>query len=155
MLVSIVYSFQWYDNLMDAKLKHLEMIQGVINRMGANSFMLKSWAVVIVSALFALAAKDTNGAFIIVAYLPTFVLWGLDGCYLRQERLFRALYINVAARQPEKVDFSMSTTPHDDDVDGWLGTCLSNTIAPFYGVIVMVIVLVMIAVFRMDIITQS
>ena len=41
-----VHSLQWYDNLMDAKLKHLEMIQGVINRMGANSFMLKSWAVV-------------------------------------------------------------------------------------------------------------
>ncbi len=41
---------------MEAKLKHLEMIQGVVNRMASNSFQLKGWSVVLVSALFALAA---------------------------------------------------------------------------------------------------
>lgn len=30
---------------MDNKLKHLELIQGVINRMASNSFKLKGWAV--------------------------------------------------------------------------------------------------------------
>ena len=43
---------------MDKKIKHLEMIQGVINRMASNSFLLKGWTVVLVSALFALAAND-------------------------------------------------------------------------------------------------
>ena len=39
---------------MDAKLKHLESIQSVINRMGANSFRLKGWGVVLISVLMIL-----------------------------------------------------------------------------------------------------
>ena len=38
---------------MDKKLKHLEMVQGVINRMASNSFMLKGWAVTLVAGIFA------------------------------------------------------------------------------------------------------
>ena len=45
---------------MDKKLKHLEMVQGVINRMASNSFMLKGWAVTLVAGIFALAGKDTD-----------------------------------------------------------------------------------------------
>jgi len=37
---------------MEKKLKHLEMLQGVINRMANNSFLLKGWSVVLISALF-------------------------------------------------------------------------------------------------------
>jgi len=133
---------------MDAKLKHLEMIQGIINRMGSNSFMLKSWAVVIVSALFALSAKDANGAFIVVAYLPAVVLWGLDGYYLRQERLFRELYKDVAAKQEANIDFSMSTAPYQLNVANWWQVCFSKTISPFHGVIVAVIIIVMLVVYR-------
>ena len=37
---------------MDRKMKHLEMIQGVISRMANNSFMLKGWAVTLVAGIF-------------------------------------------------------------------------------------------------------
>jgi len=37
---------------MENKIKHLEMIQGVINRMASNSFALKGWAVTLVSGIF-------------------------------------------------------------------------------------------------------
>lgn len=33
---------------MDAKLKHLELIQGVVNRLAADSVRIKAWAVVLV-----------------------------------------------------------------------------------------------------------
>ena len=46
----------------ERKLKHLEMIQGVINRLAANSFMLKGWSVFLISALFVLAARDDRKA---------------------------------------------------------------------------------------------
>ena len=36
---------------MQAKLKHLEFIQGVINRLTGDSFRIQGWAVVLVSAL--------------------------------------------------------------------------------------------------------
>ena len=40
------------------------MIQGVVNRLSLNSFLLKGWSVVLVSAMFALAAKDNQLFFV-------------------------------------------------------------------------------------------
>ena len=37
---------------MESKLKHLELIQGVINRLGSDSFRMKGWTVVLVAAVF-------------------------------------------------------------------------------------------------------
>lgn len=45
---------------MDARLKHLEFIQKAVQRMASNSFTLKGWSVVLVSALFALDAADAE-----------------------------------------------------------------------------------------------
>ena len=38
---------------MENKLKHLQMIQGIINRMASNSFALKGWSVTLVAGIFA------------------------------------------------------------------------------------------------------
>ena len=94
---------------MDTKIKHLEMIQGVINRMASNSFMLKGWAVTLVAGIFALSAKDTNKLYFIITYVPILVFWGLDAYYLRQERLFRKLYNKVRKQNENEIDFSMNT----------------------------------------------
>ena len=72
---------------MESKLKHLDLIQGVINRMANNSFLLKGWSVTLISALFALAAKDSNSLFIYLAYFPCVAFWSLDGYFLWQERM--------------------------------------------------------------------
>jgi hypothetical protein len=58
---------------MENKTKHMEFIQGVINRLSTNSFLLKGWSVVLVSALFALSASDSNSAFIFLAYIPAII----------------------------------------------------------------------------------
>ena len=70
---------------MENKRKHLELIQGVINRLSTNSFLLKGWSVVLVSALFALSASDSRPAFVLLAYIPASIFWGLDGFFLWQE----------------------------------------------------------------------
>ena len=80
---------------MESKTKHLELIQGVINRLSTNSFLIKGWSVVLVSALFALSAGNSNPAFIFLAYIPVLVFWGLDGYFLWEERKFRKLYDRV------------------------------------------------------------
>ena len=67
---------------MDKKMKHLEMIQGVISRMANNSFMLKGWAVTLVAGIFVLAGKDTDKLYFLVAYIPAIVFWVLDAYYL-------------------------------------------------------------------------
>jgi len=126
------------------KVKHLEMIQGVISRMAGNSFLLKGWAVLLVSALFALAAKDTQILFIFLAYFPAFTFWILDGYYLRQERLFRALYDKVRAMSEPDIDFSMDTSTVSAGVDSWAGVMFSSTLVIFHGTIVVSIVMIMV-----------
>lgn len=64
------------------KMMHLELIQGVINRMAHCSFLLKRWSVILVSGLFALAAKGADPLFVYLTYLPVIAFWILDGYYL-------------------------------------------------------------------------
>ena len=126
---------------MEAKLKHLEMIQAVISRMAHNSFLLKGWSVTLVAAIFALAAtRDTDTLFIvIIALLPTLMFWGLDAYFLRQERLFRRLYDHVRACSEADIDFSMYTLPYQADVAGWSAVVLSKTVLAFHLPIVLVV----------------
>jgi len=83
-----------------------------MERLSTNSFLLKGWSVVLVSALFALAAKDAKLVFVYLCYFPTVAFWGLDGFFLRQERLYRhrQLYEKVRLQPEDAVDFSMDTS---------------------------------------------
>lgn len=94
---------------MENKRKHLEMMQAIIERMAGNLFFLKGWAITLIAALFALAAKDANPKYIVVAYFPVITFWILDGYFLHQERLFRALYDHVRKLDESAIDFSMNT----------------------------------------------
>jgi hypothetical protein len=129
--------------MMENKRSHLEMIQGVVNRLSHNSFLLKGWSVILVSAMFAIAAKDSNMIFIYLAYFPAISFWGLDGYFLRQERLFRALYNHVRVLDAKDINFSMDTSIVNKDVDDWVTVTLSKTLRIFHGVIVVTIILVM------------
>ena len=125
---------------MELKEKHLEFIQDVINRMGQNSFLIKGWTITLVSALFALAAKDSNIKFVIVAYFPTIVFWVLDGYFLYQERLFRKLY--DITRNKESVDYSLNTKEVDNGSMDWINAIISKTIILLYGTILMTIIII-------------
>lgn len=95
---------------MENKIKHLEIIQGVINRMAGNSFALKGWAVTLIAGIFALASKDADKIYFLVAYIPVTVFWSLDSYYLLQERLYRSLYEKVRFLPEDKIDFSMKAS---------------------------------------------
>jgi len=128
---------------MEKKFKHLEFIQAIITRMANNSFMLKGWSVVLVSALFALSAKDRSLYFIYLAYFPAIAFWILDGYFLWQERLFRALYDGVRVKEEEAIDFSMNITPYLGKIDSWRKVMFSDTLKIFHGAIIGTIILVM------------
>lgn len=128
---------------MDSKLKHLELIQGVINRFSTNSFLLKGWSVVLVSALFALSASDSKVSFILLAYIPTIVFWGLDGYFLSVERLYRKLYDQVRVKENDDIDFSMDTSSLNEKDHPWASATLSKTLVPFYGSLLCSIIIVM------------
>lgn len=96
--------------MVDYKVPHLEMIQGVINRMARNSFALKGWAVTLVAGIFALSSKNTDKMYFLVAYIPILVFWGLDAYYLLQEKLFRALFNKTRTTDETIIDFSMDVS---------------------------------------------
>lgn len=121
---------------MEAKIKHLEFIQGVINRLSTNSFLLKGWSVVLVSALFALSASDSNVMFVYLAYIPACVFWGLDGYFLGLEKGYRKLYDRVREQEPEKVDFAMKISNDDRGFGKWVDATLSKSLIPFHGALI-------------------
>jgi hypothetical protein len=72
------------------KLKHLEFIQNVVNRMANTSFLLKGWSITIISALFAWRVKEAAKEVLWLGVALTFVFWFLDSYFLWHERMFRA-----------------------------------------------------------------
>jgi len=128
------------------KRAHLEMIQAVVNRMSVNSFLLKGWSVVLISALFALAAGDSEALFVYIAYFPAFAFWMLDAYFLRQERLFRKLFDRVRHLAETDVDFSMDTSVVDGDVAAWSAVVFSKTLLLFHGTVFGSIVIVMLVI---------
>jgi len=124
------------------KLAHLNMIQGVVNRLSQDSFLLKGWSVILVSALFALSANDSQPTFVILSFFPALVFWGLDGYFLHQERLFRKLYDHVRKLSEDDIDYSMNTSNVKNEVDHWLSVTFSKTLIAFHGVILGSIILV-------------
>jgi len=127
---------------MEKKLKHLELIQNVINRLANSSFFLKGWTVIFVAAVLGFATKDSKPIYVWLAAIPTVSFWLLDGFYLNQERLFRRLYDAVREMDEVDIDFSMNTVSYKQNGD-WIKVVFSKTLLPFYIPIMLVIVLVL------------
>lgn len=118
---------------MENKINHLEMIQGIINRMASNSFLLKGWSITLVAGIFALSTKDSNQKFFLITYVPLIVFWILDTYYLQQERKYRNLYDKVRCLDKDKIDFSMNITKDlETKRTGYIDCFLSISELMFY-----------------------
>jgi hypothetical protein len=123
-----------------ARIEHLKMIQGVINRLATCSFQLKGWVVTLAAALQVFLKGEANPAYLFVPALPVIAFWFLDGWYLRQERLFRRLYDNVRGEEAT-ADFSMDTQPFRKAVGSVMKVTFSRTLLLFYGPVLIVLLL--------------
>lgn len=95
------------NNACEKKMKHLEMVEGIIERMGNNSFQLKGWAVTLVSVIGALSAQGSDRRFFLLSFLPLVAFWLLDSFYLQKERKYRNLYKNISIKEESNIDFNM------------------------------------------------
>jgi hypothetical protein len=121
------------------KIAHLTLIQGVVNRMGNNSFLVKGWAVTLVAAIFALSAKDSDRHFAFMAFFPIIAFWTLDAYYLRQEKLYRWLYDEVANDVISSDKFSLKTQGGMSKVPNIFRLAMSSSIASFYVLITLLL----------------
>lgn len=126
-----------------SKEKHLEMIQAVITRMANNSFLVKGWSIVLVSALFVLAGKDTKLYFVYLGFFPALTFLFLDGYYTWQEKLFRALYDGIRIKQGE-TDYSLDASSYKGEVNSWFRTCFSSPLIILHGAVIFTIVMVLV-----------
>lgn len=122
-------------NNVERVVKHLEMTQAVMNRMGRNSFQLKGWSMtILVAAKVLIARTDLSNPFLILALIfPIIGFWLLDGYFIRQERLFRHIYDDV--RKQSDTNFEMNVTKHKSKSNcKWRAIFSSTALGIFYGV---------------------
>lgn len=129
---------------MEKKLKHLEFVQNVINRMANNSFIIKGWCITLVVALIALLEKENiNKNYIPFSFIPLLFFWFLDAFFLKTERQYRRLYAEVSKKDKKEIDFSMDITPYKECYGEAL---FSRTLLPFYlpliGIVLVIIFIV-------------
>ena len=99
---------------MEAKIRHLEMIQGSISQATGNSLRIKGFAMLLLVGAVALLLSDDGGSAIpvyfgLVLLALVVVLWVLDQHFLMEADLFRILYNQVQAQSDNTIDFSMDT----------------------------------------------
>lgn len=120
----------------EAKMKHLEFIQGVITRMNSNSFSMKGWMITIVSALLTVfaASQEMNELFLFVAIIPTLLFWLMDSYYLKTEKQYRLLFDDV--KTEKKDDFDMNANLYEI---AFIRVLFSKTEWPLYLTIIVLL----------------
>jgi len=115
-------------------IKHLEITQGVINRLAHNSFLIKGWSMTILAAaiLFLARVDNINSVYLTLSFIiPVIGFWILDGYFLWQERLFRGIYNDI--RNQEDTDFKMDIPAQlKKPKNQWSNATLSVTLIIFY-----------------------
>lgn len=103
-------NWDMYSAYSDGRIKHLDMVQAVVARLGGNGFVVKGWAITIAGAFLGFAITRENGWLSLVGSLPTLLFWFLDATFLRSERAFRLLFEEVRAGRAEPF-FMNATAP--------------------------------------------
>lgn len=101
---------------MEAKIRHLEMIQAAITQATGNSLRIKGFAMLLlVGAVALLLSGDDGGSAIpfhigVILLLLVVVLALLDYYFLREADMFRILYNQVQTQDEGAINFSMDIT---------------------------------------------
>ena len=127
---------------------HLEMLQGVIQRMAENSRSCKLWSITALSAVIFLAARTGVAWHTLIALIPLSLFFLLDVYYLSLERRFRGSYecmlkkLRTGTYGP---DDAYEITPIDFSI-GILAKCLrSPSVWLYYPPALIVAVMVFVA----------
>ena len=121
------------------KIAHLQMIQGVTDRMGGNLFYLRGWSITLLAGLFAISTSDLLkiAKWTPFLFFVLFILfWVYDAFFLSLERQFRGLYDKVRKMPEEEIDFAMNISEFKTHADKTLiAAMFSSTLFGFYGVL--------------------
>lgn len=123
---------------------HLEILQGVIERMASNSTSTKAWCITIVSAVLVIVAEKGKAELALLALLPTILFLTLDAYYLALEKGFRNSYKSFVTKvhdgtlTPQDL---YSVVPEGQTCTLQLEALKSYSVWGFYTVLVVLILL--------------
>jgi len=144
-----------YRDFHEGQLRHLEMIQAVVARLGQSGFLIKGWAITVTGAFLGFAVDRNQWELAVASIAPSLLFWLLDTTFLRNERLFRHLFTRVAAGQEEpffmgatgksyvdRIRQDASKDTSKDDVSSRCKTFVRETLLLFYGAMILIALLV-------------
>jgi hypothetical protein len=125
---------EFRDKWPEMRMKHLELVQNAITRMGANNANLKGYCMTMVAAVIGLSAAVSKEQ-IILYTLPLVLAFAvLDSAYLALERGFRNHFDSVRKQELDaRPDFHIYP-----EYSGFIGCFFSWSVAGFYGSIAII-----------------
>ena len=129
----------------DAVRTHLSIVQAVIQRMAGNSASCKTWCITLVAAMLVLVARTESSDYMQFAFIPALLFLILDTYYLALERNFRDMY-DAFVGKLHKGEVALSdlyvVRLRGRFCRQFVQSLGSFAIWPFYGVLVILILLV-------------
>ena len=125
----------------EMRMKHLELIQNALSRMGANSTNLKGYCITVVGAVIALSAAVQMPKILIYSLPLVIGMSVLDSTYLALEKGFRKKFNDVrTAKLDSEPDFEINPS-----YGSFIESYFSWSVIGFYGSTMLVIFILFIA----------
>ena len=131
-------------------IKSMEFCQDIIKRMADNSFRLKQFFLLAVTAIATIFSKFIFSEKLqyqfnidnLLFLIPLFIFPYLDAYYLKQERLFREIYNDFMTSINDKIvrkPFDMKPTKNQRSQFSIWNVIFSVSVAPFYFIIICIL----------------
>ena len=118
--------------------KEIDLIQGCINRMANNSFLIKGWALSVFAGATAFTQGENLSNLVLLVFttiIPFICFWVLDAYYLKIERKYRAMYNErIVKRNNNDMSDLYKLNPHKYEVNSIAKIMFSQTLFVFYGI---------------------
>lgn len=128
--------------------KEIDLIQGCINRMANNSFLIKGWALGVFAGVTAFTKGENLNNIVLLlctTVVPFICFWVLDAYFLQIERKYRAMYTEkLTKRKNNNSDELFDLNPSKYKVGSILRIMFSQTLTIFYGIPFLTSVIVLI-----------
>lgn len=86
------------ETLVQLRLGHINIVQGIIGRLGGYSATVKNFSITLAAAAIAVNLAEDQKGLLGIAIMAVGLLIVIDAYYLSQERAFRDLYNEIVGR---------------------------------------------------------
>ena len=125
--------------LSEDQRKSLELIQGIVGRLSTHGFLLKGWAVTLVTALQTFSGSAGPARVAALALLPALIFWVLDAYLLAQEHGYRHLFDQTRLGRRDAFDFELPRLTARQ----WIGAAVRRVHLMFYLPLLAVVLVIL------------